>query len=385
LASKTQTSSPRKLIQEIGDAAFAAVQSVENGWAQALLDSISSPVIYLDTGQIVRAVNDAACKLLARKPGSLIGKHLNDVVVPTRDPSGEPYDLAGAVVRSVTEAESREVGPFLLKKRVGKTDPVSVKIEPRGQRGRHDAGCALIVRLVAPEESGEKLRDTILSLVSHELRTPLLHIKGFVSSLLQTDVEWDEETRLDFLQTIDHEADRLTSLVDDLQDISALEGGLLPLTLEKLNPYLLVHQGIDEASPYIGQHRIKVDVREDLPKVKVDNTRVVTVLVNLLQNAARHSEPGTAIRISAKTIGQMVQFSVDDEGPGVPTEGRQDVFEPFYRGTERPVSGKGKTAGTGLGLAVTRAAVEAHAGQIWVDSSEYGGARFSFTMPISSR
>ncbi|MCH8911468.1 MAG: sensor histidine kinase [Chloroflexi bacterium] len=119
--------------------------------------------------------------------------------------------------------------------------------------------------------------------------------------------------------------------------------------------------------------------------MKVDNTRVVTVLVNLLQNAARHSEPGTAIRISAKTIGQMVQFSVDDEGPGVPTEGRQDVFEPFYRGTERSVSGKGKTAGTGLGLAVTRAAVEAHAGQIWVDSSEYGGARFSFTMPISSR
>ena len=226
-----QHEDPRKLIQEIGDAAFAAVQSVENGWAQALLDSISSPVIYLDTGQIVRAVNDAACKLLARKPGSLIGKHLNDVVVPTRDPSGEPYDLAGAVVRSVTEAESREVGPFLFKKRVGKTDPVSVTIEPRGQRGRHDAGCALIVRLVAPEESGEKLRETIRSLVSHELRTPLLHIKGFVSSLLQTDVEGDEETRLDFLQTSDREADRPTPPVEDITGISALEGGRLPLTL----------------------------------------------------------------------------------------------------------------------------------------------------------
>ena len=385
MASKTQASGRPELLEEIGAAAFLAVSAAENGWAQALLDSIPSPVIYVDTGQIVRAVNDATCKLLARKSGSLIGKHLNDVVVPTRDPSGEPYDLAGAVVRSIAEAESREVGPFLLKRRVGKTDPVSLAIEPHGQKGRHDAGCALIVRLVAPEESGEKLRDTILSLVSHELRTPLLHIKGFVSSLLQTDVVWAEEDRLDFLQTIDHEADRLTSLVEDLLDISALQGGLLPLTLEKLDPYLLVHQGIDEASPYTNRHKIAVDVHEDLPKVKVDNTRIVTVLVNLLQNAARHSEPGTSIRISAKSVGQMVQISVDDEGPGIPAEGRQDVFDPFYRGKGRSTIGKGKTAGTGLGLAVTRASVEAHGGQIWVDSSEYGGARFSFTMPISTR
>ena len=385
MASKIQASSPRKLLDEIADGDFSVLPAVENGWAQALLDGIPNPVIYVDTGQIVRAVNDAVCKLMARKPASLVDKHLNDVVVSTRDPSGDPYDLAGAVVRSVTEAGSREVGPFLLKKRVGKTDPVSIMIEPRGQRGRQDAGCAMIIRQVAPEEPGEKLRDTILSLVSHELRTPLLHIKGFVSSLLQTDVVWDDETRLDFLQTIDHEADRLTSLVEDLLDISALQGGLLPLTLEKLGPYLLVHQGIDEASPYTSQHRIRVDMEEDLPEVSVDNTRIVTVLVNLLQNAARHSAPGTSIRISAKSIGQSVQFSVEDEGPGIPPEGRQDVFDPFYRGKERSVIGKGKTAGTGLGLAVTRAAVEAHSGQIWVDSSEYGGARFSFTIPIVQR
>ena len=236
LASKTQATSPQDLLSGIDNGTFTAVPRPENGWAQALLDSIPSPVLYVDTEQIVSAVNDATCKLLARKSVSLIGKHLNDVVAPTRDPGGDPYDLAGAVVRSVTDAEPREVGPFLLKKRVGKTEPVSLMIEPHGQRGRHDTGCAVIVRLVAPEESGEKLRDTILSLVSHELRTPLLHIKGFVSSLLQTDVEWDDETRLDFLQTIDHEADRLTALVEDLLDISTLEGGLLPLTLEKLDP-----------------------------------------------------------------------------------------------------------------------------------------------------
>ena len=382
MASKTQLSSARKLLEEFGEADFAGLQTAEAGWTQALLDSLASPVIYVDPGQIVRVVNDATCKLLARKPGSLIDKHLNDVVVSTRDPSGDPFDLAGAVIRSVAESESREVGPFLLKKRIGKTEPVSVLLEPHGQRGRDDAGCALVIRQVAPEESGEKLRDTILSMVSHELRTPLLHIKGFVSSLLQTDVEWDSETRLDFLQTIDHEADRLTSLVEDLMDISALQAGQLPLTLEKLGPYLLVHQGIDEATPYTSEHKIKVDIGDDLPDVKVDNTWIVTVLVNLLQNAARHSAPETTISVGAKRIGQTVQFSVEDVGPGIPPEGRQDVFDPFYRGKERSVIGKGKTAGTGLGLAVSRAAVEAHGGQIWVDSSDYGGARFSFTIPV---
>ena len=113
--------------------------------------------------------------------------------------------------------------------------------------------------------------------------------------------------------------------------------------------------------------------------------RVRRVRVHLRQNAARHSEPGTSIRSSAKTAGQMVQLSVGDEGPGLAVEKRQDVFDPFYRGHERSTIDKGKTAGTGLGLAVTRAAVEAHGGQIWVDRSEYGGARFSFTMPSASR
>lgn len=383
MASKAATQSLHKLSSAVGLSAFDEHSVPEVSWAQALLDSVTIPFLYVDTQQIVRTVNVAACKLFSRKPGSLVGKHINDVVIPTREPGGDAYDLAGAVIRTFSESGSRELGPFLLKKRVGKTGPVSVTIEPHGQNGSDDAGCAVMIRSVSPEETGQKLRDSILSLVSHELRTPLLHIKGFVSSLLQTDVEWDEETRIDFLRTIDHEADRLTTLVEDLLDISALQGGLLPLTLEKSDPYLLVHQGIDEASPYIGQHRIMVDVAEDLPTVKIDQTRVVTVLVNLLQNATRHSKPGTLVQISAKTVGQMVQISVEDEGPGIPVDQRQDIFDPFYRGKNHSKKRDDKTAGTGLGLAVTRASIGAHGGQIWVDNAEGTGAKFSFTVPCS--
>jgi PAS domain S-box-containing protein len=389
VASKTEASSRQTLLAPIDIDSFDPAGTSDAAWVQALLDSVPDPVMYVDAGQVVRAVNDASCKLLARKSASLVGKHLNDVVVPYREPSGEPYDLAGAVVRSMAESGSREVGPFLIKKRVGKTDPVSVAIEPHGHKGREAVGCAVIVRANSPEESGEKLRDAILSLVSHELRTPLLHIKGFVSSLLQTDVEWDEETRLDFLQTIDHEADRLTSLVEDLLDISALQGGLLPVSLEKSDPYLLVHQGIDEASPYISRHKVVVDVPEDLPQVKVDNTRMVTVLVNLLQNAARHSDPGTTLRISAKTTDHAIEISVKDEGPGIPEHERQDIFDSFFRGKKRATRQGDKTSGTGLGLAVTRAAVEAHGGKIWVDSAvdsaDEDGASFTFTIPVAHR
>ena len=99
-------------------------------------------------------------------------------------------------------------------------------------------------------------------MVSHELRTPLLHIKGFVSTLLESDIEWDEETRLDFLHTIDREADRLTAMVSDLMEITRMGSADLPLHLEKSDPYLLAYSALDSASLFIRKHRVIVEVPE---------------------------------------------------------------------------------------------------------------------------
>ncbi len=353
----------------------------EDRWLEAALHSIPDGVIYLDAQLIVRAANRAMCRLLERRPSSLIGRSLGDAARVTRDPGGQPYDLERQVARCIADYSSREVGPLRFEKRTGRTDPMFVTIMPYGRGRTAVKGCALFVRPVTPEESAERLRDAILSLVSHELRTPLLHIKGAVGSLLAEDVEWDEETRLYFLRAIDHGADRLSSLVDDLLAIAAMHGGQVPLNLEDTEPWLLVAEGVDEASPFLGDHRVSADVPKDLPTIRVDVSRVLTVLVNLLENAAKYSESGTAIEITAAATGRAVQFSVRDEGPGIDDEHRQDIFDPFFRVEPRNLAGGERPDGTGLGLAVARAVVEAHGGRIWAEGAEGGGANFQFTIP----
>lgn len=354
----------------------------EERWLQALLDSIPHGVIYLDRKLTVRAVNRSVCGLLGRLPRSLVNRPLGDVIVATRGPDEQPYDLSLYAARCVDDQSTRDVGPLRIKKRSGKTEPQSITIVPYGKPRIGEAGCALFIRDVTPEESAEKLRDTILSLVSHELRTPLLHIKGSVGSLLARDVEWDEETRLYFLGTIDRATDRLSSLVDDLLSISAMEGGHVPLNLENIKPDELVSEGIDEASPFLGEHEVVVNVPRDLPTVRVDISRVLTVLINLLENAAKYSKAGTSIEIDATTAGPVVRMRVRDEGPGISDEHRQDIFDPFYRVGPKDLADGVRPPGTGLGLAVARAVVEAHGGRIWVESTETGGAAFIFTLPV---
>ncbi|MCH7642763.1 MAG: PAS domain-containing protein [Chloroflexi bacterium] len=351
-------------------------------WLQAMLDSIPDGVIYLDRQLIIRAVNRSICGLLGRQPRSLVGRPLGDVITATRDPDGQPYDLALYAARCVDEQSSRDVGPVRIKKRSGATDPQSITMVPYGKPRTGEAGCALFIRDVTPEESAEKLRDTILSLVSHELRTPLLHIKGSVGSLLARDVEWDEETRLYFLGTIDRATDRLSSLVDDLLSISAMEGGHVPLNLENIKPHELVSEGIDEASPFLGEHNVVLNVPEDLPPVRVDISRFLTVLINLLENAAKYSQTGGSIEISATTAGPVVRVSVRDWGPGISDEHRHDIFDPFFRVGPQDLADGVRPPGTGLGLAVARAVVEAHGGRIWVENAEPTGANFIFTMPV---
>lgn len=226
-----------------------------------------------------------------------------------------------------------------------------------------------------------RLRDAVLSMVSHELRTPLLHIKGFVSTLLESDIEWDEETRLDFLHTIDREADRLTSMVSDLMEISRMGSGDLPLHLENAEPYLLAYAALDSASPFAHKHRVIIRVPEHLPKIRVDVLRVMGVLVNLIENATKYSAEGSKIIVDAEEKDGHILFSVTDEGIGIPEDSFGKIFSMFYRGD---VGGK-HSEGTGLGLAVCKSVLDAHKGEIWVESEVGKGSRFTFSIPLKRR
>ncbi len=236
-------------------------------------------------------------------------------------------------------------------------------------------GVVHIVHDLTQHKEVEQLKDEFLSLVSHELRTPLHHIKGFASSLLQTDVTWDPETQRDFLESINHEVDRLSDLVDKILHLSRLRAGALPMEKTWWSVADIVEAALQHHNR-IHKRPVQVVLDENLPPICVDGRQIEVVLRNLLENAVKYTPEGTPITLGARQVDGHVLFWVEDQGPGIPPEERERIFDYFYRGRERRTS-----AGTGLGLAICKRIVEAHGGRIWVESDVGKGTRFNFTLP----
>ncbi len=243
--------------------------------------------------------------------------------------------------------------------------------------------CALALdnaRLYRAAQNAVRVRDELLSATSHELRTPLSHIKGFVSSLLQSDVDWDEETRRDFLTEADREADRLTRLIGDLLDMSRIDsGGLDAGTRLSTEPAALVVRGLERVRGLLGERTVEVDVPAGLPAVAVDAAQLERVIANLVENAAKYAPPGSRITIRGASVDGFLELRVEDEGAGIPPEQLEQIFEKFFRGQKSEHSG---IPGTGLGLAICRGIVRAHGGRIWAENRTEGGARFVVALPL---
>ena len=228
----------------------------------------------------------------------------------------------------------------------------------------------------------DSLRSALLSSVSHDLRTPLSSIKAAASSLLQNDVQWDDETRRSFLLTIEHEADRLNRLVGNLLDMSRIEGGALKAEKEWYPISELIHDVLGHLQDILHGREIHVYLPDDLPPVELDYLQMDQVLTNLLENAARYTLPNLPIEISGEATDEYVIISIADHGPGIPPYDLERIFDKFYRvsGTIRKTS---SVMGTGLGLAVCRGLVEAHGGHIWAENRPGEGAIFRFTLPLT--
>lgn len=226
----------------------------------------------------------------------------------------------------------------------------------------------------------DSMRTEFLANVSHELRTPLAVIKGSANSLLQPDVIFDEETRREFLVSIDKDADILTRLVDDLLMISRLEADALEV---KKKPHRLddVIYGIEDRLNNITvKHHLHINIPENIPIVELDDVRIGEVLTNLVENAVKFSEENTNITIQAEHKDNEVIISVTDEGIGIPPELHKKVFERFFQGNNRKA---GRRKGAGLGLAICQGIVETHGGKIWVESEVGKGSKFSFSLPLN--
>ncbi len=220
----------------------------------------------------------------------------------------------------------------------------------------------------------ERLHNTLLNSISHELRTPISTIVGASSSLLNPNIS--SESRKTLLGDLQAAADRLNRLVENLLDMTRLESGLLKLKLEWCDIGDLINVALSSTSKRLVDHPVTLNVAPDLPLVQLDFVLMEQVLVNLLDNAASYTPPGTPVEISAAQKDGTVSITVADHGRGLPPDDLERVFDKFYR-----VPGS-KAGGTGLGLSICRGLVNAHDGTLEAANRPEGGAMFIIRLPI---
>jgi signal transduction histidine kinase len=229
----------------------------------------------------------------------------------------------------------------------------------------------------------DRLKDEFIGTISHELRRPLTSIKGYTASLLLPGATWDAKVQREFLQVIDEEADILAQQITNLLDLARLGSGSLPLNCEPLHLRALTEQAVHriQAQPQLPAHTYEIRFQDDFPYVEADQERLGQVLVNLLENAAKYSPPGTPFVVEGQADAESITVCVIDRGVGLTPEQASHVFDKFYRvdsGLTRA------TEGTGLGLALSRGVIEAHRGTMNVDSRPGEGSTFTFTLPLTS-
>lgn len=230
-------------------------------------------------------------------------------------------------------------------------------------------------------EESDRLKTQFLAMVSHELRTPLTSILGFSSTLLSEGAQIDPDLSRQFLSIIDQEAGRMTQLVEQLIDLSRLQGRVMALTLDETRLNDVIEGAETQLRTMTDGHPLRIDLPDDLPLVRADHQRVTQILFNLVENAAAHTADGTPISVRARVEHQAVRVEVADEGEGIPDEMRLDIFEPFK---QLPPRKHASRQGLGLGLAICRGLVEAHGGLIWIEDNKPRGTCVVFTLPLST-
>ena len=224
----------------------------------------------------------------------------------------------------------------------------------------------------------ERLRNSLLSALSHDLRTPLAALVGLAESLVLTKPPLSPE-QLESANAIAEEARRMGALVSNLLEMARIESGEVKLR-SHWHPFEeVVGSALQAAHSALANHHVALNIARHLPLVEFDATLIERVLYNLIENACKYTPPGSTVTVAADVAGGNLVVSVSDDGPGIPSGQQEAIFEKFTRGTREST-----TPGVGLGLAISRAIVEAHGGRISASNGPAGGARLTFTLPLGT-
>ena len=377
------TPNDRVLLQSFADQAAIAMYnaqlygqvSYEKQRLDALLDSAADGILILNADLTIERVNDAFEIIYGKTHDDLAGLPHDQIIQWAGNPQGSTLTEAIANGWPLTPNATLYVEGD-LERDPSPPLPVGVTYAPLLSPEDKLRNVIVSVRDITHFRTADEIKATFISIVSHELRTPVALIKGYASTLRRDDAKWDKHTISDSLAVIEEEADRLSSLVDDLLDASRLQAGGLSLNRADVSLPNLAQRVSERFSHQLKNHTIITDFPEKFPVVLADDTRIEQVIVNLVSNSLKYAAEGE-IRISGKVHPEQVVVCVSDEGTGIEAKDLPHIFDRFYRSTKAVK----QTKGAGLGLYLARAIVEEHGGSIWADPKPDSGARICFSLP----
>lgn len=370
-------------------------------WFSAVLDSVSDAVVTGDEDGFITYMNPAAENLLGIWNSETGTQEMGSLLASAN--GGESNSIANAVVQAlrtnslVMLPEDQEVIS-----KAGTPVPVAGTAGPIRNDKQHVNGVVLTFRdithrkmidaqmaqAVEKAQEADRMKSQLLSTVSHELYTPLAAIKGFATFLLDNDEKLEQSEKRELLEEIDTASDRLTNLIDHLLEFSRMESGNLSVHPVSTAIVDVIHGALSYLKIREPNLAVILDVQTRLPKVTVDPRRLRQVLDNLLDNALKYTPESKTVWLNVlqessnpyNDIEPMVRVSVRDNGPGIPEDQLEQVFEPFKQSNGH----NGQHAkGFGLGLAICRRILEAHHRRIWAEASPGDGATLVMTLPIT--
>jgi len=362
---------------EIGDLADAfnqmarrvedlvATASQDHGRMLAALNSSADALVALNSNDAIAFANTAAERLLLRPVQDMIGNPFAWVMSNAQ--------VIDALRSSREEGQSRN----LVVERPYR-QYLQVIVTPIIDGG--DWASLVVFHDVSDVRRAEVMRRDFVANVSHELRTPLAALKSVIETLRTGAVE-DPETARDFLSRADGELDRLVQMVEELLQLSLIESGEVPLTLQALEIREVLATAVDRMVPQVEKHglNLSVTVEPVVPSVMVDRMLLERAVVNLIENAVKFTPEGGSIIVSAHSSDGMVTVEVKDSGEGIDPVDLPRVFERFYKADRARRAG-----GTGLGLAIVKHTIEAHGGSVKAESEPGKGSTFGFSIPVSA-
>jgi PAS domain S-box-containing protein len=351
----------------------------------AVLNSVDEGILMIEAGGRIMIVNESIRDTTGLLPADLTGKRL--IELPEQVLLILGYSLQDAEDLTISLENGRVPTEPKTTLKIMEIKPERVLERtslPVWGRGSKVIGCIIVLRDVTEEHQIAEARELITETLVHDLRSPLSAVLGSLD-VIEESTEDSQQSNTVISQALHvarRSSRRVLGMVESMLDISRMQSGGMEINLSEIDLYAQVSTLLADFIPQANEYGIilRNEISTDLPTVKVDQSKFIRVLTNLLDNALKFTPSGGQVTLSAEPYPEnMVAVSVSDTGPGIPDGYREKIFERF---TQIPGQ-SGRRRGSGLGLTFCRLAVEAHGGQIWVDSKDEDGSVFTLTLPAA--